>query len=68
MTGYKDFLTLGIESSCDDTAVAVLRNDREVLTELLSSQVGDHALFGGVVPEFAALSIWKTFFPLLTPL
>jgi N6-L-threonylcarbamoyladenine synthase len=46
------FLTLGIETSCDDTAVAVLRNDREVLAELLSSQ--DHTPFGGVVPELAA--------------
>jgi len=49
-----NFLTLGIETSCDDTAVAVLRNDREVLAEFLSSQIVDHAKFGGVVPEFAA--------------
>ena len=65
MTGHDDFLTLGIETSCDDTAVAVLRNDREVLSEFLSSQAGDHARFGGVVPEFAARKHMENLLPLV---
>ena len=49
-----NFLTLGIETSCDDTGVALLQGERRILAELLSSQIRDHARFGGVVPEFAA--------------
>jgi N6-L-threonylcarbamoyladenine synthase len=60
-----DFLTLGIETSCDDTAAAVLKGDREVLTELLSSQIKDHAPFGGVVPEFAARKHLENILPLI---
>jgi len=60
-----NFLTLGIETSCDDTAVAVLKNDREVLAEFLSSQIGDHAKFGGVVPEFAARKHLENILPLV---
>ena len=44
-------LTLGIETSCDDTGVAVLKDEHEVLCELLSSQIKDHSRFGGVIPE-----------------
>lgn len=58
-------LTLGIESSCDDTAVAVLRGDREVLYDLISSQTARHAEFGGVVPEFAARMHQEAILPLL---
>ena len=47
-------LTLGIETSCDDTGVAILKDGREVLCEFLSSQIKDHSRFGGVIPEFAA--------------
>jgi len=47
-------LTLGIETSCDDTAAAVLRGDREVLSSVVSSQDDLHAPFGGVVPEVAS--------------
>jgi N6-L-threonylcarbamoyladenine synthase len=46
--------TLGIESSCDETAVAVLDGDGGVLCQLLSSQMEAHAPFGGVVPELAS--------------
>ena len=42
----KKFITLGIETSCDDTGVAVLQGQREVLADLLSSQIKDHAPFG----------------------
>jgi N6-L-threonylcarbamoyladenine synthase len=65
MTEQSGFLTLGIETSCDDTAVAVLRNDREVVSEFLSSQVSDHAQFGGVVPEFAARKHLENILPLV---
>ncbi|PZR89609.1 MAG: tRNA (adenosine(37)-N6)-threonylcarbamoyltransferase complex transferase subunit TsaD, partial [Candidatus Nephthysia bennettiae] len=47
-------LTLAIESSCDESSVAVLAGDREVLANLVYSQVKTHAPFGGVVPELAA--------------
>lgn len=50
----KDILILGIESSCDETAAAVVRNGREVLSNVISSQVNLHTLFGGVVPELAS--------------
>lgn len=58
-------LTLGIETSCDDTGVAILRDDSEVLCELLSSQIKDHAKFGGVIPEFAARKHLENLLPLL---
>jgi N6-L-threonylcarbamoyladenine synthase len=45
---------LGIESSCDETAVAVLAPDGTILAERVLSQIADHAAFGGVVPEIAA--------------
>ena len=47
-------LVLGIETSCDDTSVAIVRDGQEVLTNLVSSQVKAHRLFGGVVPELAS--------------
>ena len=45
---------LGIESSCDETAVAVLDADGRILAEAVLSQEADHAPYGGVVPEIAA--------------
>lgn len=47
-------LILGIESSCDETAVALLRGDSEILAHCVASQVRCHAPYGGVVPELAA--------------
>ncbi|MCH7929836.1 MAG: tRNA (adenosine(37)-N6)-threonylcarbamoyltransferase complex transferase subunit TsaD [Proteobacteria bacterium] len=47
-------LMLGIETSCDETAAAVVRGDRRVLADLVRSQVDEHRIFGGVVPEIAA--------------
>lgn len=58
-------LTLGIETSCDDTGVAILRDEREVLCELLSSQIKDHSRFGGVIPEFAARKHLENLLPLV---
>lgn len=47
-------LVLGVESSCDETAVALVRDGREVLASVIASQTAAHAPFGGVVPEVAA--------------
>ncbi len=45
---------LAIESSCDDTGAAVVRNGREVLSNVVASQVPEHVIYGGVVPEIAS--------------
>ena len=50
----KDTLILGIESSCDETAAAVVKNGRVVLSDVISSQIATHTLYGGVVPEIAS--------------
>ncbi len=50
----KDIYILGIESSCDDTSVAVVKNGREILSNVISSQIDIHTLYGGVVPEIAS--------------
>ena len=47
-------IVLGIESSCDETAVALVREDGEILSQALATQRDDHAPYGGVVPEIAA--------------
>lgn len=47
-------LILGIESSCDETSVAVVENGRKVLSNIISSQIDTHKLYGGVVPEIAS--------------
>ena len=50
----KDILTLGIETSCDETSVAVVRNGREVLSNIIDTQIPIHEKYGGVVPEIAS--------------
>lgn len=50
----KDILTLGIESSCDETSVSVVKNGREVLSNVINSQIKIHEQYGGVVPEIAS--------------
>ena len=50
----KDVLILAIESSCDETAAAVVKNGREILSNVISSQIDLHTLYGGVVPEIAS--------------
>ena len=50
----KDIICLAIESSCDETSVAIVRNGREVLSNIISSQIDIHKKFGGVVPEIAS--------------
>ena len=60
-----DFYTMGIETSRDDSSVAILKNDREVLVNLISSQIDIHALFGGVVPEIASRKHLEAINPLI---
>ena len=50
----KDVLILGIESSCDETSIAVVKNGREVLSMVTNTQIDIHKLYGGVVPEIAS--------------
>lgn len=50
----KDIVVLGIETSCDETAVAVVKNGREMLSNSINSQINVHKRFGGVVPEIAS--------------
>ena len=54
MEQEKDGYILAIESSCDETAAAVVKNGREVLSNVISSQIALHTLYGGVVPEIAS--------------
>ena len=50
----KDILVLGIESSCDETSVAVVKNGRELLSNIIDTQIPIHEKYGGVVPEIAS--------------
>ena len=50
----KDIYTLGIESSCDETSVAVVKNGREILSNIIDTQIPIHEKYGGVVPEIAS--------------
>ena len=54
MKEIRDLNILAIESSCDETAAAVVHNGREVLSNIISSQIDLHKLYGGVVPEIAS--------------
>lgn len=49
-----DIYILGIETSCDETAVAIVKNGREIVTNIVASQIKSHERFGGVVPEIAS--------------
>ena len=50
----KDITVLGIETSCDETSVSVVKNGREVLSNVINSQIDIHTEYGGVVPEIAS--------------
>ena len=50
----KDIYIMGIESSCDETSVAIVKNGREVLSNVINSQIKIHTEYGGVVPEIAS--------------
>ncbi len=59
-------LTLSIETSCDETAAAVVRDGREILGSVISSQVAVHAEYGGVVPEIASRKHLEAVLPVIT--
>lgn len=50
----KEILILAIESSCDETAAAVVKDGRQVLSNVIFSQIDLHTVYGGVVPEIAS--------------
>jgi N6-L-threonylcarbamoyladenine synthase len=50
----KEQWILGIETSCDETAVAIIKNGREIVANVVASQIESHKRFGGVVPEIAS--------------
>ncbi len=58
-------LVLGIESSCDETAAAVLKNGRELLANTVDSQIETHAVYGGVVPELASRQHVRNIYPVV---
>ena len=65
MNQKKDIYILGIESSCDETAAAVVKNGREVLSNIMSSQIVIHRKFGGVVPESASRKHIENIMPVI---
>lgn len=50
----KDLYVMGVETSCDETAVAIIKNGREIVSNIVASQIESHKRFGGVVPEIAS--------------
>lgn len=56
---------LAIESSCDDTAAAIVENGRHIITSMVSSQINDHKIYGGVVPEVASRKHIENIAPLV---
>ncbi len=58
-------LILGVESSCDETAAAVLRNGSEILSNVVASQIALHATYGGVVPELASREHLRNIVPVV---
>ncbi len=64
-TSDRSKIVLGIESSCDETAVALVRTDRTILAERIASQEAEHAPYGGVVPEIAARAHAERLAPML---
>jgi N6-L-threonylcarbamoyladenine synthase len=63
--GQGSGLILGIESSCDETAAAVVRRGRETLSNVVASQIKTHAKFGGVVPELASREHLRNIVPVV---
>ncbi len=65
MTSANSTLVLGIESSCDETAAAVVKAGTEILSSVVHSQIEEHAEFGGVVPELAGRSHLSKILPVI---
>ena len=59
-------LVLAIESSCDETAAAVVRDGRKILSSVVSSQIAIHAEYGGVVPEIASRKHLESISPVIS--
>src|SRR6266581_2651617 len=60
-----DAYILGIESSCDDTGAAVVRSGREILSNVVASQIATHQPYGGVVPELASREHLRAIIPVV---
>ncbi len=60
-----DCIILGVESSCDDTSAAVVKNGRQVLSNIIASQIPIHQKYGGVVPEIASRSHVEALLPVI---
>ena len=60
-----DLLVLGIETSCDETAAAVVEDGRRVRADVVASQIKTHAAYGGVVPEVASRQHVATIVPVI---
>jgi N6-L-threonylcarbamoyladenine synthase len=60
-----DTLILGIETSCDETSVAIVRNGKHILSNIISSQIDTHQKFGGVVPELASRKHLENVIPVI---
>ena len=65
MSARDNALVLGIESSCDETAAALVRGGREILSSAVHSQAAMHAQWGGVVPEVAGRSHLQKILPVV---
>lgn len=63
--GQTNGLILGIESSCDETSAAVVRRGREVISNIVASQIATHAAYGGVVPELASREHLRNIVPVV---
>src|SRR6185503_11781139 len=59
-------LVLGIETSCDETAAAIVRDGREIVSSVIASQIETHKLYGGVVPEIASREHLDKIVPIVT--
>ena len=63
---FANMLVLGIESSCDETAAAIVRNGVTVLSSVVASQIDVHHIYGGVVPELASRKHMEAIVPVVT--
>ncbi len=59
-------LVLGIETSCDETSASVVENGKEILSNIVASQIDIHSKFGGVVPELASRKHIQNIIPVIT--
>src|SRR5690606_4306249 len=66
MNSDKDIYILGIETSCDETSASVVKNGRQVLSNVISSQIDLHKAYGGVVPEIACRKHVELINPVIT--